>query len=220
MSKEKLKKVSLTKEVKAALVLSILAILLFGGSMIFANRNSEDVVGNNIQKHDDDSSYIDDTSTPITPTITEEKLLRPFNVNSKIDRYYFEASEPIAIQEQAILEYKGKYMPSTAMEFTHNNEKFSIVAAFSGIVIERKTDSLYGNMVYIKNDDGLVSIYGSLEDIKVNVGDSVKQGDLIGKASTNTIDPNLNNHLHFAITKNGKTINPNKYFNIELKNIK
>ena len=39
MAEQKLKKVSLTKEVKAVIALSLLAVFLFGGIMIFANRN-------------------------------------------------------------------------------------------------------------------------------------------------------------------------------------
>ena len=105
------------------------------------------------------------------------------------------------------------------MEYSYNNTKFDVLAAFSGVVTERKVDPLYGYMIYIKNDDWLKAIYGSLNDISVNVGDNVKQGDVIAKSGTNTIDSTLNNHLHFALMKDGKTINPNKYYSQVLKNI-
>ena len=72
---------------------------------------------------------------------------------------------------------------------------------------------------FIKNDNGLTAVYGSLEDVKVNVGDNVKQGDVIAKAGTNTIDSTVNNHLHFALMKNSQIINPNKYFGQEIKNV-
>ena len=58
-----------------------------------------------------------------------------------------------------------------------------------------------------------------MNDTKVNVGDTVKQGDVIAKASTNTIDASLNNHLHFALMKNETLLNPNKYYSQTLKNI-
>ena len=44
MAKEKLKKVSLTKEVKSAIVVSILAIFLFGGIMVFSNKKEGELV--------------------------------------------------------------------------------------------------------------------------------------------------------------------------------
>jgi len=217
MAEKNLKKVSLTKEVKAAIVVSLLAILLFGGIMIFSNRGTGDQVVVNPSDTPNDDTPNDDG--PQNPVVVEEKLLKPFNVNAKIERYFFDVNDPAETQELSITEYKGKYTPSTAMEYTYNNTKFDVVAAFSGVVTERKVDPLYGYMVYIKNDDGLTAIYGSLSDITVNVGDNVKQGDVIAKAGTNTIDAGLNNHLHFSLMKNSKVINPNKYYSEILKNI-
>ncbi len=218
MADKKLKKVSLTKEVKAAIVVSLLAIFLFGGIMFFANRGNEgmQVVNPSDDQNDPNDPNDGDVQEPV---IVEEKLLKPFSVNANVERYFFETTDPIEKQEASILEYKGKYTPSTAIEYSYNNTKFDVLAAFSGVVSERKFDPLYGYMVYIKNDDGLTAIYGSLNDVKVNVGDNVKQGDVIAKAGTNTIDAGLNNHLHFALMKNDTLINPNTYFGKVLKSI-
>ena len=218
MAKEKLKKASLTKEVKAAIVVSLLAVFLFGGIMIFANRTEQDqVVVNPGGDTNTDEPNEDEPQLP--PVVIEEKLLKPFSVNAKIERFYFDMADPVETQELSIQEYKGKYTPSTAMEYSYNNTKFDVVAAFSGVVTERKVDPLYGYMVYIKNDDGLTAVYGSLNDVVVNVGDNVKQGDVIAKAGTNTIDAVLNNHLHFTLMKDGKTINPNKNYSKVIKDI-
>jgi murein DD-endopeptidase MepM/ murein hydrolase activator NlpD len=65
----------------------------------------------------------------------------------------------------------------------------------------------------------LTAIYGSLNDVTVNVGDNVKQGDVIAKAGTNTIDAKVNNHLHFALMKNETLLNPNKLYGQEIKKI-
>ena len=217
MAKEKLKKASLTKEVKAAIVVSLLAMFLFGGIMIFNNRSEGDQVVVN-PSEDETNTDTPSDNKPQTPVVVEEKLLKPFNIDAKVERYFFDLNDSTT-QENALLEYKGSYIPSKAMEYTYNNNKFDVVASFSGVVTERKIDPLYGYMVYIKNDKGLTAIYGSLNDIKVNVGDSVKQGDVIGKASTNTIDASLNNHLHFALMKGEELLNPNKYYSQPLKNI-
>ncbi len=220
MAKEKLKKVSLTKEVKAAIVVSILAIFLFGGIMIFSNKKEGELVVVNPSVDDENKNdQNDQNKDPQTPVVVVEKLLKPFSVNAKVERYFFDTNDSEEIQQQSILEYKGKYTPSTAMEYSYNNTNFDVVAAFSGVVSERKLDPLYGYMVYIKNDQGLTAIYGSLTDVKVNVGDNVKQGELIAKAGTNTIDATLNNHLHFSLMKNEKIINPNKYYSQEIKGI-
>ena len=219
MAKEKLKKASLTKEVKAAIVVSLLAIFLFGGIMIFNSKNENSQVVVNPGNEQGNIEVPDDSNdTNQTPVVVEEKLLKPFNVDAKVERYFFDLADT-KTQESALLEYKGSYLPSTAMEYTYNNVKFDVVASFSGVVTERKVDPLYGYMVYIKNDNGLTAVYGSLNDIKVNVGDSVKQGQVIAKAGTNTIDATLNNHLHFSLMKNNEILNPNKYFGQEIKSI-
>lgn len=219
MSEKKLKKVTLTKEFKAAVVVSLLAVFLFGGIMIFANRGSEDqmVV---VTPSDDEVVNPDDNIGSETPVVAVEKLLKPFSMNAKVERYFFDKDDSSDIQELSLVEYNGKYTPSTAIEYSYNNTKFDVLASFSGVVTERKLDPIYGYIVKIQNDDGLVAIYGSLGDVKVNVGDNVKQGDVIAKAGTNTIDATLNNHLHFALTKDGKMINPNKFYNQTIDNIK
>ena len=218
MAKEKLKKVSLAKEVKAAFVVSLLAVFLFGGIMIFANRSTDDAVVVNPLPDDGDSNSSSNNNEE-KPVVVEEKLLKPFNVNAKVERYFFDLDDSVEMQELSILEYKGKFTPSTSMEYTYNNTKFDVVAALSGVVTERKLDPLYGYMVYIKNDSGLTAVYGSLSDVTVNVGDNVKQGDVIAKAGTNTIDSTLGNHLHFSLMKSSNLINPNKYYSQLLKNI-
>ena len=220
MTKQKLKKVSLTKEVKAAIAVSLLAVFLFGGIMIFSNKAQEDVVVVNPSVDEgtgNEGGSVD--PKPETPVIVEEKLLKPFSVNAKVERYFFDRNDSAETQELSILEYKGTYKPSNAIEYSYNNLKFDVLASFSGVVTERKIDPLYGYMVYIKNDNGLVAVYGSLNDVKVNVGDTVKQGDVIGKAGTNTIDATLNNHLHFALMKSNEMLNPNKYYGQNIKNV-
>lgn len=220
MAKEKLKKVSLTKEVKAAIVVSILAVFLFGGIMLFSRTGEEDlVVVNPSVDEENNNNNEDQNNDPNPPVVVEEKLLKPFNINAKVERYFFDKNDSVEIQELAILEYKGKYTPSTSMEYSYNNAKFDVLAAFSGVVTERKVDPLYGYMIYIKNDNGLTAVYGSLSDVLVNVGDNVKQGDVIAKAGTNAIDATLNNHLHFALIKNSQMLNPNKYYSQTIKTI-
>ena len=84
MAKEKLKKASLTKEVKAAIVVSLLAIFLFGGVMIFTNRGTEDQVVVNPSDDTTNNPSKDPSGEQKPPVVVEEKLLKPFNVNAKV----------------------------------------------------------------------------------------------------------------------------------------
>ena len=46
---------------------------------------------------------------------------------------------------------------------------------------------------------------------------SVKQGQVIGKSGTNSIDKELGNHLHFELYSNSQVVNPEDYFDKEIK---
>ena len=66
----------------------------------------------------------------------------------------------------------------------------------------------------------MLRIYQSLDDIKVEKGDQVKQGDVIGKAGNNVYQSTLKKHLHFIVSIDDKTVNPDKYFNQKIEKIK
>jgi stage II sporulation protein Q len=73
--------------------------------------------------------------------------------------------------------------------------------------------------ISLKHNDGLVAVYSSLSEVSVNVGDKVKQGDVLAKAGTNTIDASMGNHLNFSLLKNGNYINPRDNFSKNIKDI-
>ncbi len=76
--KQKLKKVLLTKEVRAAIFLSFIAIFLFGSIIVLDRIYDREV----IVIPDDDT---DDEDVVVIP---EEKLKLPFKVNGKIETYF------------------------------------------------------------------------------------------------------------------------------------
>ncbi|MGL4391972.1 MAG: peptidoglycan DD-metalloendopeptidase family protein [Fusobacteriaceae bacterium] len=64
----------------------------------------------------------------------------------------------------------------------------------------------YGNMIIIRHAGGYESVYAHIEKSYVEVGDRVKQGQLVVMtgASGRVTGP----HLHFEIRRNGKPVNP------------
>lgn len=85
-----------------------------------------------------------------------------------------------------------------------------VVAVLDGTVTNIEKTALDGNVVTVTHDDGYVSIYKSLAaEIPVKVGDKVKSGDRLGKASNSMMSElNTGAHLHFELKKNGKYVNP------------
>lgn len=86
----------------------------------------------------------------------------------------------------------------------------SVSATAAGTVIESKKSS-YGNTVTIEHPNGFKSVYSQLGEISVKVGDTVKQGAVIGTVGE-CMGENLKEpHLHYELYKDSKPVNPEEY---------
>ena len=86
-----------------------------------------------------------------------------------------------------------------------------IMATASGRVVRAGWYSGYGYCVDIQHANGVMSRYGHLSSIKVSVGQTVSQYDVVAY-SGNTGD-STGPHLHFEIRINGTAVNPLNYVN-------
>ena len=89
------------------------------------------------------------------------------------------------------------------------NSGDSVHCAFDGRVRLAKRFSGYGNLVLVRHNNGLETIYGHLKAIKVKVNDTIKAGDLIGlggRTGRASCD-----HLHFETRLFGVPFNSAKY---------
>jgi murein DD-endopeptidase MepM/ murein hydrolase activator NlpD len=68
----------------------------------------------------------------------------------------------------------------------------------------------YGNVIYVKHDDGVVTRYGHMSRMDVNVGQRVEVGDMIGLTGGAENAPGAGNstgpHLHWEYIVNGKHV--------------
>ena len=218
MNNEKLKEMKLTKRTKYGIIsmFSVGALAITFASI--ATR--ENVVNNDdpvVNVTPDNPSIEDD---PVV-VIEDEKFIKPFIVDASIKTYYFDASDTSETQNNALIYYNGMYMPSLGVDYFYNNTVFDVVSAFSGTVVEKKIDPLYGATLYIRSSDNnsLMAVYSSLSDVKVNVGDNIKQGQIIAKAGNNTINSSMGNHLNFSLLKDNKNIDPLDYYSKLVKEI-
>ena len=85
-----------------------------------------------------------------------------------------------------------------------------ILAAASGTVVTAGWVSGYGNYTVIDHGGGMMTAYGHQSQILVSVGETVTQGQLIGKVGStgNSTGP----HLHFEVYINGETVDPKSFF--------
>ena len=67
----------------------------------------------------------------------------------------------------------------------------------------------YGTLVEIAHGDGLVTRYGHNRENRVEVGDLVRQGDVI--ALMGNSGRSTGPHVHFEIFKHGRAVDPSSY---------
>ena len=153
----------------------------------------------------------DDTN--ITPTISESKtIIRPYtstDVSATIPYYNIDGTNDE--QAAALIYYEGIYMQNTGVLYTSNNT-FDVVSILDGTVKNIKEDSLMGNIVEIEHTNNLTTVYQSLGEVKVKVGDTVKQGDIIATSGQNKITTDTSNALHFEVFYKGEVFNPEEFY--------
>ena len=205
-------------EAKAGLLLTLSAAVIIGGTLIFGGRtaSSENTDTNDINQN---TSTDDEINAPVTEEI--EVLVKPFSVDASIAHYFYDMSDDLETRAKAIVQVPNKestYMKSVGVDYCYTNQ-FDVVAATSGVVVERTTDSVYGNLLCIEHESGIKTIYSSLDSFNVSKGDSVSQGDIIGKSGKSLYTSGLGNSLHFELIKDGTYLNPEKSYTLEITKI-
>jgi murein DD-endopeptidase MepM/ murein hydrolase activator NlpD len=81
-----------------------------------------------------------------------------------------------------------------------------VMAAFEGMVRISQYHSSYGNVIVVRHNNGLETLYAHLSQRKVVPGDHVEPGDIIGLGG-NT-GRSYGAHLHFEVRYLGQAFNP------------
>lgn len=98
------------------------------------------------------------------------------------------------------------------------NSGDTVLCAFDGRVRLAKKFSGYGNLVLVRHNNGLETIYAHLKSIKVKVNDTIRAGDLIGLGGRT--GRATCNHLHFETRLFGEPFDSNKYIDFASGDLK
>ena len=155
-----------------------------------------------------------DTSKPVINTPT--KIINPYLDQSvTVGKSYYDYKGEEEKQINSILKHDNIYLQNTGIDYISEN-KFDVVSILDGTVTDVKDDDTIGKCVEVKHENGLISSYQSLSEIKVKKGDIITQGQVLGISGENELDKDLGNHLHFEIYENGGGVNPENYLNKEV----
>lgn len=202
---------------KGAIIGIYTAIFVFTGvGAYLVSQNMKTNLKQNEQVEHVNSSVLDENED-IEVINETPKMIKPFKDESvATTKYFYNYQADNATQEKSILYHENTYIQNSGMDFT-KNETFDVIAVLNGTVINVKEDELLGKIVEIQHDNNFVSSYQSLSDVSVKKNDTVKQGQVIGKSGINSIDKELGNHLHFELYLNSQVVNPEDYFDKEIK---
>ncbi len=161
---------------------------------------------------------ISNRDVPVIEYVNDE-IFKPYeNETVKVLKGYYDRSDDAKTQEKALIYYQNTYMPNTGILYS-SNESFDVISVLDGKVEDVKTDNLIGNIVTIKHSNNLFTSYQSLNEVMVSVGDEIKQGDLIGTSGPNQITPDSENMLLFEVIYNGVNINPESFYQMNIKDL-
>lgn len=209
-----------SQEARVAVVVGLVAVVFFTGVSVF--RNFGKPVTPPSTNTSSNTSSTNKPSSSTTPVVgpADEILNKPFTVSAVAERTFFEVGSSLAEQEKSVVYFDGKYMPNQGIDFVFNDTSFDVKAAASGVVLNKVDDQIFGLTVTVEVEGGVQLVYASLASSTLQVGQKVSQNDLIGQAGHSIYGTAIGKkHLHFEVYKDGKVVNPAKYFGISIDEI-
>ena len=171
----------------------------------------------------EDTRYVNDTilEDKVKPVIAADtKIIKPYKDNDiKILKDYYDYQAEEKDQLNSIIVYNNTYLQNSGICYGGKDE-FDVLSILDGKVTDVKEDETLGTTIQIEHDNNIVSVYQSLKDVKVKVGDTVAQGDVIASAGTNNLNKDLGTHLYFELIIDGTIVDPENYYNKTINEIK
>ena len=189
----------------------ILLIAAVTVTVIFAVRNN----GNSFEidnggttddgNQDEDGDDEDDDDQPTDDVSSAYEFIAPVSVMDVINDYTFYYNKTLDCYHY----HTGLDMAAEAGT--------EVVACVDGTVESITVgDLLDGTKVVLSHADGVKTSYYFIDAAEgLEVGDTVKRGDVIGTvAEPAGSEYKEGAHLHFEVSKNGETVDPNEYLDI------
>lgn len=156
-----------------------------------------------------------------TPVISynNDLIIKPYDSETvKINKNFYDKSSDNTTQENSLIYYQNTYMPNTGILYSSDNS-FDIKAVLDGNVTDVKEDEILGTYIEITHSNTLITKYYSVSDVKVVIGSTIKQGDIIATSGKNNISSESENMLLFEVEKDGITINPENFYQMNIEDL-
>lgn len=179
----------------------------FGGPDSFVDRVDEDIL----------ASMEETLSTIESQLQSQENKLHTLDVmltNRNLRKEVHPQGRPI--EKGWLSSHFGKRAdPFTGKQEFHRGVDFAgkrhsnVISVAGGVVTEARDRSGYGYLVEIDHGNGYVTRYGHNDKMAVEVGQTVKKGEVIAKMGST--GRSTGPHVHFEVLKNGVRVDPMKF---------
>ncbi len=156
----------------------------------------------------------------IIPVVeTNNQIIKPYlSDNVTIGKYFYDFEANEERQQNSIIFYENTYMQNSGVDYISDTQ-FDILAVLDGEVISVETDDTLGNIVKIKHDKNIITVYQGIDNIEIEKGNKVNQGSIIGTSGTSKINTNYTTSLHFEVYYNGQLIDPENFYSLNLQDL-
>lgn len=222
--KDKFKRFVIDK--KELLVFIAVVLVVFTTVITIATIALNDVPANSVdeQTEQNDNPVVEDENeggnNSEKPVEIVKKFALPVNGEYEVIRIFFDPNLPDDQLVSAVISTGSYMIESKGVTYKKaDNSVFDVNAIYDGTVIDIVSDDLYGMTVTIKHSDEVSSVYSSLSDVCVRIGDDVRCGESIAKASTSLYDTSAGVHLHLQVKINDSYVNPADTFGKKIEEL-
>lgn len=187
-------------------VLMIACIIAIGAMITIAavvNANKDDPTS--IDKPitpPDDNNVVDGKPDDNKPIVTEKEFILTYPLSEYVIGLKFSNTELV------YLPTNGHWATHEAVDFMAS-EGSNVKCVFDGTIKSITTDQMYATTVVIEHQNGYESTYKLLENVALKVGETVKQGDVIGQVSVaGAYECASGAHVHYELRQAGTLIDP------------
>lgn len=214
MKQRKLKGYVLPTIYAITLVMMIISIAFLSQNLLASQEERNPI---NSEPVFDEQSVINETTE--NQTTNEVTIAMPYTSDKvSVAKDYYNREDDSENQEKSLIFYENTYMPNTGILY-ESDETFDVVTILDGTIKEVKEDEILGKMVSIEHENGIISTYYTLGEVKVSAGDQVKQNDIIATSGTSKLNINKQSSLLLEIYIDGNLTNPNTIFNKKVSEI-
>ena len=121
-------------------------------------------------------------------------------------------------QQNSLIFYENTYMQNSGVDYV-SNTVFDVVAVLDGEVTSVETDPTLGNIVKLKHDKNLITVYQGIDNIDLKEGSTINQGTIIGTSGTSKINNNYTTSLHFEVYYNGELMDPENFYTLNIEDL-